>query len=200
MRDRLRHSAETVAEALGAARQRVAELARELTSKGVPGARLAQQTPIKPPAPPAPPVPAVEPPPVAVSASGGGGGTPGERSNKESTPVSVKDAPTVHPGHVVAAQGLEIRTVEPRWSTTTLMTKRPRNPTVLITFWRDGKVKDVQWAREGDTVYDTGSTEVNLPLMAALYAWTASGKPLNELDPKDPGACVTIMMTVILTG
>jgi hypothetical protein len=113
--------------------------------------------------------------------------------------VSVKDAPTVRPGHVVAAQGLEIKTVEPRWNIATMATRRPRNATVLITFWRDGKVKDVRWAKEGDRVCDTGYEDVNQPLVAAVYAWTASGKPLEELDPKDPEASLTIMLTVILT-
>jgi hypothetical protein len=191
-REQVRQSAQVAAGAIAAARQRLAQVSEELTRRLVAAEQAAKVPPLEPPKP--------EAAPAATVQSGGGGGTPGPRANKESNAVSIKDAPTVRPGQVVAAQGLEIRTVEPRWSTTTLMTLRPRNPTVLITFWKDGKVKEVQWVREGERVCDTGSTEVNQPLLAALYAWTATGKPLDELDPKDPGASVTIMMTVILVG
>ncbi len=198
VREQVQRGAKAVAGAFAAARQRIADVAEELKRRETAGSPATRVT--EAPKPAASPQAKPTPPPAQASAAGGGGGTPGAPSNKESSPVSVKDAPTVKPGQVVAARGLEIRTVEPRWSTTTLMTRRPRNPTVLITFWRDGTVKEVQWAREGENVYDAGSPEVNQPLLEALYAWTASGKPLQDLDPKDPGACLTIMMTVLLVG
>ena len=123
---------------------------------------------------------------------------PGLQADKEAIAVAIKKSPTVRPGQVASAQGLDIQTRVPRWTITTLMTLRPRNPTVLITFRRDGTVRNVEFARDGVTEYSTGHQAWDQPLLNAMYGWTAKGKPLSDLDPSDPEAGLTIMLTVLL--
>lgn len=143
--------------------------------------------------------PAAGPPRPTEAAESGGGGLPGIKTDREAQAVSSRPSNSVKPGQVVAAQGLEIKTIAPRWNTVTLFTGM-RNPTLRISFRRDGSVKDAVFVRDGDKVLDAGSSEANQPLLAAVYAWRAKGKALDELDPEDPDADVTIQMTIILRG
>ncbi len=194
------------AAAMAELRQRAAELSQELVSaspnpaKTEPGQRTPEPPKPQPAAPPTPPIPTAQPTPQTppATAPGEGGGLPGIQSDKESTAVAIKQAPTVRPGQVAAAQGLEIKTRVPRWTITTLMTLKPRNPTVLITFRRDCTVRNVEFARAGGMEYSTGHESWDQPLLNAIYGWTASGKPLSELDPSDSEAGLTILMTVLL--
>jgi hypothetical protein len=125
-------------------------------------------------------------------------GLPGTESDKESIATSVKKAPTVRPGQVMAGQGLEIKTRVPRWTTTTMLTHQPRNPTVRIVFGRDGAVRQAEFVRDGAIIYNTGSEDVDQPLLNAIYGWTAKGQAIRDLKPEDPG--VSILITIILSG
>jgi hypothetical protein len=78
------------------------------------------------------------------------------------------------------------------------MTLKPRNPTVLITFRRDGTVKNVEFARASGIEYSTGHEAWDQPLLNAIYGWTAKGKPLSELDPSDSESELTILMNILL--
>jgi len=123
---------------------------------------------------------------------------PGLPSDKEALAAAIKGAPIVRPGRVAAQHGLDVKTVAPRWSYTTTSTQRPRNPTIYIVFGRDGKVKDADFIRDGPVRLDTGSDEVNEPLLTAMYSWTASGKALRDLPQDDPNAGVTLLFTILL--
>jgi hypothetical protein len=131
-----------------------------------------------------------EPPPIAPESpapgAGGAGGAqaPGITSDRESIAAAVRDAPTVRPGRVLAAQGLEIQTRTPRWTYTTMMTRRPRNPTVEIAFGADGRVRHADFVRDGAKVFNTGFEDVDEPLLSAIYTWTAKGKPISDLAGK----------------
>jgi hypothetical protein len=186
--------ASRVAVAMEAAARRLSELGRELPDpRSTAGAasKPAEETPPPPP----PPSPA-----VTSADSGGGGQHDGMKADKEAIATAVRKAPSVKPGQVVAAEGLEVFTREPRWSVSTLMTRRPRNPTVEITFGRDGRVRKAEFVRKGSESYNTGWAEVDQPLLSAIYGWSAKGKALGELDPNDPEAGLTIMITINLNG
>ena len=189
-----------VAQAMAELRQRAAELSEELQAASpnpAPKPEAGQRQPEapKPPEPKPSPQPST---PAPSAAPGEGGGLPGIQSNKESIAVAIKQAPSVRPGQVAAAQGLEIQTRVPRWTVTTLMTLKPRNPTVLITFRRDGTVKNVEFARASGIEYSTGHEAWDQPLLNAIYGWTAKGKPLSELDPSDSESELTILMNILL--
>lgn len=147
---------------------------------------------------PQPPQPT---PPSPAAQAKGADGAPGIRADKESMATAIKKSPTARPdGRVVAAQGLEIQTRRPRWEYTTMITRRPRNPTVVITFRADGTVKSAEFARDSVKVYNSGYADVDEPLISAIYSWTAKGKALKEATQEGPDGTVTIMMTIILTG
>jgi hypothetical protein len=148
-----------------------------------------------PPSAPNPPQPS---PPAAVTP--GAGGSPGILADRESIATSIREAPVVRPGRVLAAKGLEILTRRPRFNVSTRMTQTPKNAVVEITFGRDGRVRRAGFVSDGAKTYNTGSEEIDQPLLNAIYAWTARGKPLSDIDPDDPEAGVTIMITIILAG
>jgi hypothetical protein len=126
-------------------------------------------------------------------------GLPGLPADKESIATAVRKAPTVKPGQVLAANGLDIQTKAPKWSFTTMQTRRPGNPTVQITFGRDGKVVRAGFVTDGHTVYSTGYEDVDEPLLSAIYSWTARGKKLSEYTIQDPNGEVTILVTILLS-
>lgn len=132
--------------------------------------------------------------------SGGAGGGLGLGSDKESVAAAVKNAVRVRLGQVAAADGLDIQTRSPRWSVTTLVARRPANPTLQITFGRDGRVVRAAFVTDGERVYSTGAADVDEPLLSAVYSWVARGKRLEELTAQDPRGEVTIVMTVIFSG
>lgn len=207
--EKLKQQTAAAAKTVAELRQRAAELAEEVppaapeavkapqpatdpvTAPKPPEDAAAAQEPSKAEPPPTPPQPQTAP---AKS------GMPGIQSDKEATAVAIKKAPTVRPGQVLATQGLEIQTRAPRWTIATMMTRRPRNPTVYVTFGRDGRVRNVEFVRSGVEMYNTGSDEVDQPLLNAIYAWTAKGKQLAMIDPTQPDAGLTIMLTIILSN
>lgn len=115
-------------------------------------------------------------------------------SPKEADATSIDDVAEWVPGRPAAAQGLDITTVRPRWSITTRLSAVPRNPVVRIDFRKNGTVAKAVFL-EG---MDTGSRDVDAPLLDAIYNWTAKGKALDKLPAGDPKAVVSIKMQVIL--
>jgi hypothetical protein len=133
--------------------------------------------------------------PVEPTVAGGeGSGEEGEPSDRDSDPSAIVGTIDVVPGHPVAAKGLEIKTVRPRWLNLTRMTTRPDNPTVVIQFRRNGKVKSAEF----EPGKSTGSEAVDGPLLDAVYAWRASGPALLRLPEGDPAATLEVRMRVIL--
>ncbi len=146
--------------------------------------------------------PGAAPVPAAVerdgaSSEGAEDSSPGIITDKEALAAALKSAPTVTPGRVLAAEGLEISTRRPQWSRTVQLTARPRNPVIWITFGRNGRVLRAGFLSDGERVFDTGDQSVNEPLMNAVYRWTAKGKAIEAL-PDEPEAGVTIRVRVLL--
>ncbi|MCA9287920.1 MAG: hypothetical protein KDA05_05000 [Phycisphaerales bacterium] len=131
--------------------------------------------------------------PQASRGNPGGAGTPGERSESESSAASRQEPLEVRPGRVVAAEGLQITTVRPVFAIATMVMANPRSPTVVIEFGRDGRVRNAAFV-EGRT---TGSRDVDLPLLDAIYRWTARGRGLESLGD-DPEATISIRMRILL--
>lgn len=143
---------------------------------------------------PAPETPAL-PQGVAAPTLPAAGDRPGERSDRESDAASRERPVNVRAinGRVAAGEGLELRTVRPRWSTTTLLTTSPKNPVVRVRFGRDGRVKAADFV-DG---FSTGYPDVDAPLMDAIFRWRASGKRIEEL-PTTEAAGVTIVLRITL--
>lgn len=142
-------------------------------------------------------MPAVpEAPQGAPGSAGSAKATPGNKSDREADAASKKGPIDVRPGKPAAGQGLEIQTVRPRWSITVQLTSVPKNPRVRIVFGPDGKVKNAAFL----VGQDTGSTEVDGPLLDAIYRWTAKGKAIDQLPKNDPKAGVPLIMRIVLRG
>ncbi|MDX2118899.1 MAG: hypothetical protein SFY96_12020 [Planctomycetota bacterium] len=147
----------------------------------------------------APSSPATQPASPTTPAAGMQGSakaTPGNKSDRESDAASKKGPLEVRPGKPAAGQGLEIQTVRPQWSITTRLTAVPRNPMVRIVFGPDGKVKTAGFL----TGQDTGSPDIDGPLLDAIYRWTAKGKAIDELPKNNPKAGVPLVMRIVLRG
>lgn len=184
----------------------------EAAGGGDSGAQPPTNPATNPSAPPSPKPAAAQPSPNSAAETslaptspgdngGGGGGRvladqPAELSEAESDASSLKEALVVAPGKVLAAKGMQVTTVRPRWSITTLATTLPKNPTLRVTFGRTGKVVRADFLA-GQT---TGSENVDGPLLNAVYRWTAKGGDLAKIPPDQPGAGVTIIVRLLLRG
>lgn len=168
---------------------------------------------VDPPSPQPPETASQESPPAAEASpellppeAAAPAGTPGQASQKESDATSIEQTLEVRPGQPAAAEGLEIDTIRPRWRYTTLLTAAPRNPTVQITFGRDGRVKRASFLVQDGKTLDSGYRDVDEPLLNAVYQWTAAGEALEALpepqpneDP-DTAAGLTVTIRIILRG
>ncbi|HRQ71498.1 MAG TPA: hypothetical protein PLU35_00550 [Phycisphaerales bacterium] len=115
-------------------------------------------------------------------------------STKESPATSTKPPVEVSPGQPVAAEGLDIETVRPRWTLVTRMTALPRNPVVRVTFAKDGKVGRAEFLPGKNSGY----ADVDGPLLDAIYRWRAKGKALDDLPEGDKEAGVTLEFRLVL--
>ncbi len=107
-------------------------------------------------------------------------------SDRESVATALKEAVDLDDwSKPLARKGLEIKTVRPRWRTTTLLTRLPRNPVVMISFGKDGRVVKAEFIRHEGRTLHTGSREVDEPLLDAVYKWRATGKELEQLKDGD---------------
>ena len=115
-------------------------------------------------------------------------------SEKESDATSRTKIAEWEPGKPPAVEGLDITTVRPRWTVTTRMMSVPRNPVVRIEFRKNGTVARAAFLDR----QNTGYSDVDGPLLDAIYAWTAKGRALDALAADDPKAVVTVTMRIIL--
>lgn len=120
----------------------------------------------------------------------GGKPTAAAKSDRESPPTNLLlDKDYVVPGRVITAQGVKIKTVVPRFSVVTSISTLPRNPAVDVVFDKDGAVTHVILKQSG------GAENIDGPVVASVYKWTASGERLKELD----GPFVIRDMRILLT-
>jgi hypothetical protein len=134
----------------------------------------------KPDKPNAPRPPATKP---ATPKSNSPDAQPGQKADDESAASSVTESLVYRPGHPLAGKGLQVRTVNPRWGVTTMLTSSPRNTVVRIRFGRSGKVLKAAFLDGG-----TGYIDIDGPLLDAVYRWIAQGEVLKKIPTGDPQA------------
>jgi hypothetical protein len=136
---------------------------------------------LTPLAPVAPATPAVSSPAPGAAgspaATGGDSRLPGVTSDAESIAVSTQPMLEFKPGTPLTGKGIRIRTVVPRFSTTTQLTAVPRNPIIVIRFNRAGRVVKAEFENN----QGTGYRDVDEPLLDAVYRWTAVGEQLSRI-------------------
>jgi hypothetical protein len=114
--------------------------------------------------------------------------TAAPKDEREAPPVSRNEGFKVQPGQVVARQGLEVRTAVPRFSIVALASTRVNtNPLVELTFDKAGKVIAARFVR------GTGFDNIDGPILASLYRWTAVGDALDRVDDQ-----FTIQIKILL--
>lgn len=148
-----------------------------------------------PEAEPSPPEKSPPPSPNTASrpqiAAAGAGGT-GTKSDRESDAASTVTAKVRDLGQPLISQGLEIRTVRPRFTYYTQLTASPRPPVVRVQFDREGRVYRAEY------VQSSGVSDVDRPLLDAIYEWRARGKQLEGLSNGNPPETVTIQIRILL--
>ncbi len=119
---------------------------------------------------PAPPEPAPAQPQPA--------GQPGVQSDQESDATSTIEVTMeqLTLGRPLAAQGLQIKPRKPVFTTLTLLTAIPANPTAELRFRRDGKPARVR------LLESSGDARIDEAVLNSLYRWRAAGKKLRELE------------------
>jgi len=150
------------------------------------------EAPDQPPTPPVPPAPA--------SAATPSEKTVGEVSDRESDFSSTIRAPVAKLGKPIAAQGLEILTVAPRFSHYTRITAAPRDPVVRVNFGKNGRARSVELLRS------SGVRDVDRPILDAVYQWRARGQQLERLvEPSEdaasdsaPGTTLALEISILL--
>lgn len=129
-------------------------------------------------------------------------GLPGELARREAVATAIRTAEDVNYEDMhrpLSAHGLELNTKRPQYPVSVRNSALPRNAIVLIRFGRDGKVRSADFlvSADGKRRYDTGQLEIDGPLIAAIYQWTAKGERLKELDPDDKDATIEISMRIL---
>lgn len=117
--------------------------------------------------------------------------TPGDVAQKESDATSTIEVPLEHLrlGKPLAAQGLEIRTRKPRFTSLVMLTSAPADPRVEIRFRRDGKPAKARFLES------SGDQRIDEAILNSLYRWRAKGKKLLELE-RDETVPVRIRITL----
>ncbi|MFG0274223.1 MAG: hypothetical protein ACF8QF_04115 [Phycisphaerales bacterium] len=111
--------------------------------------------------------------------------------NDRDSPARSLEAPVkVEPGKPVAAEGLEIQTVRAKWTHTTLLTSRPKNPVIRVFFDREGRVAKAVFERS------SGAKYVDEPLLNAVYQWRAKGDALADLTPEGEGSMIEVVFEI----
>ena len=109
--------------------------------------------------------------------AGGSGGIGGEKSEKQVDASATEASIAVKPGRTIAAKGLEIITRRPVFAKVTRVITTPDNPEVEATFGRDGTVVRAKITKS------SGYTEVDQPVLDAVYSWKARGEALRKVPP-----------------
>ncbi|MFM1867359.1 MAG: hypothetical protein RL591_767 [Planctomycetota bacterium] len=140
------------------------------------------------------PVDGAQSAPTQPSPAGAPGDTTaptGELSDRESDPTSIIDVPMANwqNGRPLAAKGITLKPVRPRFTTLNYVDGVARNPIGELVIGRDGVPQAARLVRS------TGNGSVDEAIRNALYKWRASGKQLEKLKP---GQTVTIRLRMIM--
>jgi len=132
--------------------------------------------------------------PAAPSPAGDPGETTakrGELSDRESDATSIIEVPmnAWHLGRPLAAQGIVLRPVRPRFTVLNRLDGIARNPIGELVLGRDGVPISARIVRS------TGNGGVDQAIRSALFKWRASGEQLEKLKP---GQTLTIRLRLIM--
>lgn len=102
-------------------------------------------------------------------------------SDRDSDAAAIKAAISVNPGKPLAAKGLRIQTVRPRWSTYALATANPNDVVVRIWFDSSGRVT------KATIIQSSGRDDVDRPILDSVYNWRAAGEHLQTIRNQPDG-------------
>jgi len=133
------------------------------------------------------------PQPSSPQSSAPSGEGAGQLSDQESDAAAIDSATKVDDwSKPLAAKGVKIRTVRPRFTHYTSLTARPLDPVIRLYFDRTGKVRKVEILRS------SGYSDVDRPVVDAAYRWKAEGKPLSDLPEGEPAATLKVDFRILL--
>jgi len=127
---------------------------------------------------PSPPTPPAPPSPSEAQAGEGGDGMPDDPawlSDREADASSIRKSVKFLNGRVEAGEGLDIRTVRPRYTLVSKSLARPTPPVVEAWFDDRGIVREVKFLRT------SGYDDVDAAIGNAVWQWRASGNVLENL-------------------
>ncbi len=125
--------------------------------------------------------PAADAEPLEKSGAGGDENAQGFLSDRDSDAAALKQAISVNPGKPLAAKGLRIQTVRPKWSTYALATANPNDVAVRIWFDWTGRVT------KAVIIQSSGRDDVDRPILDAAYNWRAAGEQLSKIKDQPDG-------------
>ena len=125
--------------------------------------------------------PAADAEPLETSGAGGDENAHGFLSDRDSDAAAMEQAISVNPGKPLAAKGLRIQTVRPKWSTYALATANPNDVAVRIWFDWTGRVT------KAVIIQSSGRDDVDRPILDAAYNWRAAGKELSKIKNMPDG-------------
>ena len=118
---------------------------------------------------------------------------PGTLAETEADPTTTLPAIEADDlGQPLAAQGIVIETVRPRFSHYMQLTANPTDPLVRIHFDRGGSVRWVELAES------TGYQAIDEPIRAAVYRWRASGEAFQAFVAEKPDQVLIVSLRILL--
>lgn len=157
-----------------------------------PQSEQAELAPAPAPQQPAAPLPPMATEPEPTPPQPPSDDPPGELSDRESDFAAIQEAVTVRFGRPLSTKGLEIKTVRPRYSQYTKLTATPRSPVIKVRFDQTGRVVSAEYVRT------SGYTDVDRPLLDAIYQWRAAGSTLELLGKPGRPKFVELTFRIIL--
>ena len=120
-------------------------------------------------------------------------GQPGQQADQESDATSILEVSMeqLTLGRPLAAQGLQIRPRKPVFTTLTLVTAVPANPSAELRFRRDGRPDRVR------LLESSGDPRIDESVLNSLYRWRAAGEQLRELKA---GQTIPVRIRIMLVG
>lgn len=117
----------------------------------------------------------------------------GDPSDMESDATSIIDVPfdKIRLGKPVAGYGLELKPVKPDFTLLELMSARPENPLIEISFPGSGI------PRNAKLIEKTGNKNIDDAILSSLYRWRAKGKRLADLGENKT---IKIQIRILLTS
>lgn len=116
---------------------------------------------------------------VAAAAASSGVTKPGNEADRESLATAIREALVYRPGRPLAAKGVELKTVRPRFGSYTKLSSDPEDAVIRMRFDRTGKLKS------HEILQSTGYRDVDRNLLDALYQWKAEGPAIEGLDSSE---------------